>query len=349
MATSHPLMTGGGEQENIAPDHLLQRTPEQEEINRLLSLFNEQSVLVENLRGEITQLRTSAGQGFASLENQIATTKHAANKVSTPVKVPQPPKFKGVREGPKILEWAHQATTYLRSAGLENEEQGMWHITSFFDSDAAIWWRLYCDRMENGLVEKPRFWRDLKHLLVEQFQVFNHITDVRDRYQALRQTGTVSAYINKFRSLVVELHNEPEELQIYQFLKGLKPEIQARTRTHKPPTLNVAMDIADEADRAHYHAYGVAPRNSTAPKPRSTGGSGPTPMDIGAVGVSPVDMMRLRQQNRCFYCRKEGHQAKECKKRKNDRQGRNNRNNNKNQARSKSSGRKSYRDLAENF
>ena len=57
--------------------------------------------------------------------------------------------------------------------------------------------------------------------------------------------------LRQFRALVVELLDESEEHQVYQFLKGLKPEIQARTRTHKPATLAIAMDIADKADRLH--------------------------------------------------------------------------------------------------
>ena len=34
-----------------------------------------------------------------------------------------------------------------------------------------------------------------------------------------------------------------------------------------------------------------------------------------------ADKQHLMQQNRCFYCRKEGHQAKECRKKKMDMKG----------------------------
>ncbi len=239
------------------------------------------------------------------------------------MKTPYPPKYSGVREGPKILEWTHQASTYLRAVGLEHEERGVWHITAFLDGDAAVWWRLHCDKMRRGVATTIQTWDQLREMLLEQFEVFNHATDVRDRYQAVRQTSTVSAYITKFRSLVVELPNEPEENQIYQFLKGLKPEIQARTRTHKPNTLTTAMDIADEADRANYHAYGGGfrmPRREVGGSVRAASATGPAPMDIGAIGSA--DAQRLRQENRCFYCRKTGHQSRECQKRRRDERGR---------------------------
>ena len=100
--------------------------------------------------------------------------------------------------------------------------------------------------------------------MAQQFQMFNHETDVRDRYYALRQTGNVSLYITRFRTLVIELEHEPEANKVYQFLKGLKPEIHARTRVLKPKTLTQAMDIADEADRANHHASKSRRWHSTA-------------------------------------------------------------------------------------
>ena len=109
--------------------------------------------------------------------------------------------------------------------------------------------------MDKGQEPKLANWSELQQLLIKQFQTFNHYTDVRDRYTSMRQISSVSDYINRFRSVVVELPHESDEDQVYQFLKGLKPEIQASTRTHKPRTLKAAMDIADEADRAKVHAY----------------------------------------------------------------------------------------------
>ena len=103
---------------------------------------------------------------------------------------------------------------------------------------------------------------------------------------------TVSSYITKLRALVVELPSETEENQIYQFLKGLKPEIQARTRTHKPATLKRAMDIADEADRANMIAYRGSSRSSgniQRPQQQQSSryiNSQPQPMQIGAVRVA---------------------------------------------------------------
>ena len=252
-------------------------------------------------------LRQQSDQAYRNLDQRvnqaggIAQQAAAAPARNSPVqiRIPQPQRFKGVREGPKILEWAHQATTYLRAAKIADTVDGVWHISNFLDGDAAVWWRLQCDKYERGLAIMPTNWLEMKFLLVSQFQVFNHETDVKDRYTALRQQTTVSAYITRFRALVVELPEETEANQVYQFLKGLKPEIQARTRTHKPKTLMEAMDIADEADRANYHAYKGASNRSSASGARTRfgggGGTGVQPMQIGAVATapSPEDIQRL--------------------------------------------------------
>ena len=293
---------------------------------QLTALGQQSAAAFQNVGQQTAQAQQTAHQAAATAASPVGSSS------SVRVRIPQPQRFKGVREGPRILEWAHQATTYLRAANLHQTQEGVWHISTFLDGDAAVWWRLQCDKYERNIAVAPADWTEMKVLLIAQFQVFNHETDVKDRYTALRQQTTVSAYITRFRALVVELPEETEANQVYQFLKGLKPEIQARTRTHKPKTLLQAMDIADEADRANQHAYkgSVHSRHGStssgawhhsAQRYDKDSRSTPQPMQIGAVqrgSPGPAELQRLRQENRCFYCRKNGHVARECPKKRAD-------------------------------
>ena len=325
MASPFSLATGEDQAEMAEGSP--QPSPEQMAIE-----MGQMKEVITDLQAQLVSLRGEAGHVVNDLEQRLsqhletrlsqtqadatATAAQAAAATKPPFKPVRPQRFKGNQDGPKILEWLHQAELYLRAMNMENQESAVYHISSFLEADAAVWWRHYYRQMQEGVVLKPLNWADMRQLMSRQFQIFNHNTEIRDRYQALRQTGSVGTYITKFRALVVELPGETEDSKIYQFLKGLKPEIQARTRTHKPQLLEQAMDIADEADRAHMHAHKGTMSSRTYP--RTNGGSGPQPMQLGAMAPSDSDLQRLREKNACFYCRKQGHQARDCRKKKAD-------------------------------
>ena len=152
--------------------------------------------------------------------------------------------------------------------------------------------------------------------MVQRFQEVNRITAVRDDYSSLRQRGTVGKYINRFRELVVELPDESEEQQVYQFLKGLKSSTQRLVRTHKPATVELAMDIADEAERAHDQSYTGGFRNRRENGSHEAmdkqSGEGPAPMQLGAMDLSFAERDRRSRQGLCFKCGAPGHLARRC-------------------------------------
>ena len=334
-----PFVAGEGDLGNDRPE-----VPQQNEAQQAAPDPTKEEMIaaILMLQQQVAGLQTKAAeamQGLGAGVNQAQQTANLAGAAATGigqgigigqqsilsanVRIPQPARFKGTTSGPRVLEWAHQASTYLRAAELEDSERGVWHISNFFEEDAAVWWRLQCDKFKRGLATVPTKWTELEGQLIAQFQIFNHVTDVRDKFHALRQTTSVSNYINRFRALVVELPDETEGNQIYQFLKGLKPEIQARTRTHKPRSLTEAMDIADEADRAHYHAYksaGFTDREGSYLDVTPRMPSGPTPMEVNSVSINsvsvvvrtPAEMKRLREEKRCFNCRETGHALQDC-------------------------------------
>ena len=291
MASSFSF-TGEGGTAGMATDS--GSSPEQQRIAQL-------EEVVKLLQSRVFSLHDEAGKAVSNLEVRLAQAIKASEDKPFALKPPKPRSFSGNDKGLKVLDWLHQAEIYLRAAGIENTEQGVYHITSFLEADAATWWRFHCHQVDKGLETRLVNFAGLKQLTKKRFQVFNHETEVRDKYYALRQTSSVSAYISRFRALVVELESEPEQTQIYQFLKGLKPSVQAATRTHKPRTLRAAMDIADEADRAKQHAhksvswydtvdgtgleYSADASNGQPADGEVTAqdSSGPEPMNLGAV------------------------------------------------------------------
>ena len=291
-------------------------------LQRMAQEMERMSLQNTELQRRLHELAGQASNSHSALEQRLGDAERRAHeaeqatrgsrKGSANLKPVRPQRFRGGLDGPRILDWLHQAEQYVRAAGVEDEEQGIWHITSFLESDAAIWWRLYVKQAQRGQVKLPRKWSELRTLMEDTFREINHETDVRDRYIALKQGGgTVAQYITKFRAAIVELPEETKSSRIYWFLRGLRAEIQAATRTHKPHTLLEAMDVADEADRANHRAF-------KGPAKHSYATSGPSPMQVGAVetmeiaAVDRSDNMRLRQENRCFNCRRVGHQSRQC-------------------------------------
>ena len=278
------------------------------------------------------QAAGETAQAAGATANAAGQTAQAAQKVASaanrpamaPIKPPAPPKFKGASKKPRILEWTHQAEQFLKSAGLAEDEMGVWHITNYLEDEAATWWRLHCVKMDLGTAPRITTWGQLKAEMIQRFQEVNRLTQVRDEYTDLRQGhGPVSDYINRFRSLVVELPNETEEQQVYQFLKGLARRIQGDVRLHKPATVERAMDLADEAERSRDQSRsGGFGRRSIGSNYDTNSQQGEAaaqtdsavPMQLGAVSLAPTELDRCQREGRCFRCKQGGHKSIRCRK-----------------------------------
>ena len=281
--------------------------------------------------GGVAQAAGRWAQEAGGAVNSMASWAQAAQAAGQPphpaapaqpanVKPPAPPKFKGALKEPRILEWTHQAGQFLMSAGLTETVQGVFHITNYLTEDAAVWWRLYCQRVERKEAQPVLNWWALRLLMLEQFSEINRLTTIRDQFANVRQTASVASYITKFQSIIIELPEKSEDDQVHQFLRVLKKEIQIHTRTHQPRTLSQAMRIADEADRAIYTSNSGA-KASTGFKGANPKSNGTAPMQLGAVSLSPEDKARCQRDGLCFICQKPGHAARECRSGKGKRRG----------------------------
>ena len=250
-----------------------------------------------------TQAAQQAGQS-TSIPTVPATASH--------VRPPKPSVFRGAHKEPRISEWAHQAQQFLLSAGLADTLQGVFHITNYLGDEAAIWWRLYYQRVERGEAAAPVTWWMLKELMLGVFTEVNRDTMVRERFARLAQKTTVARYNAEFQAIILELPDIPDQQQVFHYLRGLKSQVQLHTRTHKPQSLMHAMMIADEADMAIYTSQRGKPAVEHV---RGSGSrsNGPVPMQTGAVSLSPDEKARCQRDGLCFTCKKPGHSARECR------------------------------------
>ena len=295
-------------------------------LDQLRSLRADLTSLQRQTSGAMRQVsaRVEQAGGVANAAGNIAQAAQVAHQAPlapppvAPVKPPAPAKFHGSSKGPRVLEWTHQAETYLRAAGLESFETGVWHISIYFEDEVAMWWRLHCQKIKDGKADPVQDWATLKGLLIRHFTEVNRETAVRDEYTSLEQKGPVRDYISKFRSLVVELTEETEAQQLYQFIKGLKPDVALHTSGAHPTTLERAMEIAASVDSAQRRNRGRGTRSYSAP-PSDTRtedhGNQPTPMDVGAMALTEAEKNRCIRDGLCFICKKPDHAARKCPRR----------------------------------
>ena len=249
--------------------------------------------------------QAAAQQGQPQLVMPTAPASH--------IRPPKPSVFRGAAKEPRISEWLHAAQQFLLSAGMTDTVQGVFHITNYLGDEAAIWWRLYYQRVERGESPAPVNWWQLRELMKTVFTEINRDTIVRERYDRLSQRSTVARYNADFQAVVLELSDVSEASQIHQYVRGLKPTVQLQTRTLKPQSLMQAMTIAHEADMAIYQSSGKPAAGFAKQRGPVAKSNGAVPMQLGAVSLTPDEKARCLRDGLCFTCQKPGHSARECR------------------------------------
>ena len=150
--------------------------------------------------------------------------------------------------------WIRVATMHFTGAA-KRWLQSIEHLLSSLD------WTSFCSLLHE------RFSRDQHELLLRQ--LFN-----------IRQTGSVSDYIDKFTELIDQLksYNPNPDLLAYttRFVDGLREDIRAVTLVARPTTLDSAYTLASlqEEARGPYRTRDRRADYSSMPKASSSRGTG---------------------------------------------------------------------------
>ena len=106
-------------------------------------------------------------------------------------------------------------------------------------------------------------WNQFRELLMKRFRPVAAYTMARAQLHSLRQTSSVSAYIQEFLSLISSVPNMTEEERIDKFLFGLKGNLKRDIMLFDISTLNRCVDLAQKAElnsNSYYSTQGI--RNS---------------------------------------------------------------------------------------
>lgn len=92
-----------------------------------------------------------------------------------------------------------------------------------------------------------RSWSELKQRLLERFRDTQYDT-LHQRFLAIKQTGTVAEYREKFEIMSAPLKNVGEDTLEGVFINGLDEEVQADVLMANPVGLSQIMDMAQRVE-----------------------------------------------------------------------------------------------------
>lgn len=201
------------------------------------------------------------------------------------IKLPAPEKYDGTRSTKVIENWFASVERYLSLSQHKNNPD-IWYMyaASYFSDNAQTWWR----RQQEAKV-RVGSWQHFKEMVLNEFKPKNAHRAARDRLAMLKQTSTVSAYLNEFQDIWLEIPSMTDDEAYDHFWRGLTP--RARTDVMKPNHADsfdelaqraVAWEAAEETEIAI--ANGL-PRPETYVRPTlaAPSNTGVAPMDLDVI------------------------------------------------------------------
>ena len=191
---------------------------------------------------------------------------------------PDAPEFNGAHiKGFEVDSWVREMKKQFAFYGpieFPTDAAKVRHAAFFLKGAAAEWWDTVDKRDANGN-DITADWEAFVARLRERYRPLQASAIARQRIDALRQKGPVSAYCDLFQKELTPITTMSDEDQVFFFVKGLASQaVQAKVREKDPVTLHDAMDIAVRAEV--YQGKG-----QIAFGYRSYGSS--APMDVNAV------------------------------------------------------------------
>ena len=109
---------------------------------------------------------------------------------------------------------------------------------------ASSWMNASLASIERG--QRPRYidWGDFTAAMIAHFEPVTELEEARKALRALKQTGKVATYIQKFQELQCRLPGMNAEEAFSTFMSGLTPHLQEHVGAHVQGDLEAAKRMA---------------------------------------------------------------------------------------------------------
>jgi hypothetical protein len=265
-----------------------QLTPEQQ--------LSHQQMVINNLSARLVAMEETASATAAAFEQRLT----AASPTSNPpirYKPASPTSFNGNAD--TLKPWVRQIEAQLQLSAIHDPKMQFLVATQFLAATPLTWVETLND---------VSIWDSLKTKIITFYQPLHEELRARDALHSLRQRGSLDDYAKAFTLLVVKVPQMTLEEQLYNFIKGLKPQVQVSVALQSPTTLEEAKLLASSADGILYDYRQYPGPTRFNPNP------GSAPLELGATDLrgkrlEPAEFDQRRVAALCFECAKPGHKA----------------------------------------
>lgn len=250
------------------------------------------------------------------------------------LKLPKPKEFAGHKTTARL--WFQYMRRYLLFHGVDLDSESAVLYTAAMFSEAAQDWFEACIVQTGDDCGGFATFENLRTAAMLQFQDPEPDRKARMALKNIRQTGSVQDYVRYFRSQILHLPRRDEADNVFDFVAGLRDDVQQQVLIQNPQTLAKATEIAlsvaqrlvpvrraegkgkerlayaedctDEDEQLSSDDEDCAVAASPSKKAGKFKGSNPK---AKGKRYTP-EQWQLLKENKCFLCKQEGHQAKDC-------------------------------------
>ncbi|CAG1983613.1 unnamed protein product [Fusarium graminearum] len=263
------------------------------------------------------------------------------------IKLTTPEPFKG--KAAEVIPFLTRMKGHFRlfPRKLDTAAKKMLYTAPLIHGDAKVWFEpIWKDYLENDYNQQDQEtqnifadWLNFEALLKDNFGVINEERQAAAEILALKQHGSCTAHLAKFRQLAAKTEWDDEALmEIYY--RSMKEEVKDELyKADRPDNLTEYITIAVKIDERHYERrrertnadrkgsnynpyFPNQHRNNnrgnnrnSQPRQRNYGnntsyGTQPGPMDLGA--AQTPGQQRDLSKCKCYNCNQMGHMARQC-------------------------------------
>ena len=222
------------------------------------------------------------------------------------LKMDMPPVFTASRQQ-NVRGWLTKMERYFR---LMRYPADTWIevVATRLTEAAEAWFNGESQRIETGARRAWRSWAAFSQEMIAAFEPMTEMEVARRQIIELRQTGRVSGYIQRFRTLRYKIPSMTEEEAHSLFLRGLDAGLQQQVGVHAQ-SLQEAMELAERADlyskQAAKGGASSGQKQKTADKGnkkgwrgKGSGGAGPSKGSVSQIEESTVSAAAGTQGNK---------------------------------------------------